>query len=105
MKKNTQIIWWHFIPAAIHFIWMGLILAIEGERHHEMVISGQFIMPIHFVLITSLTHNIIYWLACLKVVRTYKNEINNDVSYQPQLNYFYHLLTLTGHLFSGLVSK
>ncbi|MEO9803625.1 MAG: helix-turn-helix domain-containing protein [Reichenbachiella sp.] len=92
----TKINWWHFTPAAIHFLYMLGILLMDRERHLEMILSGQFYLPIHIVLILSLTHNVIYWFACLKVLNAYQKESKNDVSYEPQLKYLYTLLSLTG---------
>lgn len=94
--EHTRINWWHFSPAMIHLIYMTAILLMDRERHLELVLAGKFNMPIHIVLILSLTHNIIYWFASLRLLNAYQRESKNDISFTPQLKYLYTLLSLTG---------
>ena len=94
--EQTQVNWWHFTPAVIHLVYMIGVLLMDGERHLELIMSGQFYLPIHIVLVLSLGHNVVYWVACLGILRRYEKESKQDVSYRPQLKYLYTLLALTG---------
>ena len=94
--KYTSLNWKYFIPAFLHLIYAAIVLSIENESYTEKAISGQFNFPIHIVLVTSLTHTVLYWALSLKLVLKYVNENKQVISYRVKGKYLFSLLGLTG---------
>ncbi|MGL1884916.1 MAG: helix-turn-helix domain-containing protein [Reichenbachiella sp.] len=95
-EGGIKIIWWHFILAMCHLVYVIVVVSIDGVQYNEMAKGGAFLLPIHIILTSALITNIIFWIKSIQELSIYKNQLHKSISYTTNANYLLVLLIGTG---------
>lgn len=87
----------HYLPALVYVIFVSVYFVIPNDT----VISaraktGELMRVIYACHAIGLVVNIAYWMKGWQLLRTFKTEVQNELSYEPQTHFLQNFLNITG---------
>ncbi|MEP3210199.1 MAG: helix-turn-helix domain-containing protein [Maribacter sp.] len=87
----------HYLPALVYVIFVLVYFVIPNDT----VISGraktgELMRVIYACHAIGLVVNIAYWLKGWQLLMTFKTEVQNELSYEPQTQFLHNFLIITG---------
>ncbi len=87
----------HYLPALVYVIFVSVYFVIPNDT----VISaraktGELMRVIYACHAIGLVVNIAYWMKGWQLFRTFKTEVQNELSYEPQTHFLQNFLIITG---------
>ncbi|WP_075342324.1 helix-turn-helix domain-containing protein [Tenacibaculum agarivorans] len=93
-QSKKQLPFQHFIPAIIHFIYAIVVISIDYDTLILMIRQGKFNLIYFITELSALASNIIYVVLAFLVVKNYKIEEKNELSYTQNIYNYLHFLIL-----------
>ncbi|WP_299258561.1 helix-turn-helix domain-containing protein [uncultured Aquimarina sp.] len=93
-SPDYKIPWYHFIPAIFHVVFFSWTLIYSSEDIKNMIDKGNFNLIYFIVETIGLLSNILYVFLSYQLIRVYKKEEKNNLSYSPKVQTFLSIFLL-----------